>query len=133
MKKSHLPRLVVFFAPPLLAAALFAYLTSTDPAAVGVGGILLVFLLIYLLSLSLLFVVLHLGVRWVSSFVAQRRQQTTRSVAIGSREAYYVASIVAFVPVVLIAMQSFAQLRWLDITLVVAFVAIATFYIVKRA
>ena len=52
---------------------------------------------------------------------------------IGVRKAYYVASILAFAPVLLLGMQSVGQLQIRDIVLMIAFVSIAIFYVLKRA
>ena len=50
----------------------------------------------------------------------------------GVRKAYYIASAVAFGPVLLLALNSVRQLRVTDILLVGVFLALAIFYISKR-
>lgn len=107
----------------------------TDPAAVGSGGILGVFLLLYLLSFSLLFVVLRL---FQIIFIKKVDENTTESERTNgfwkvSRRPYYIASVVAFAPVGLLAMGSFVQLRVWDISLVCIFVITAVFYVIKRS
>ncbi len=119
--------------PLLVAGVLFALLSMTDPATVGPGGLLGVFVLIYGLFLSLLFVILHFGIGLMSQIVAKRNNQSAQQAfSIGARKAYYIASVISFAPVIFLAMQSFAQLRWTDIALVAIFMIIAIFYIIKR-
>lgn len=119
---------------PLLTAALLAVvLVTTNPLSIGPVGIMGVFVLVYLFSLSLTFVVLHFGIYWMSRLVITKRDTLgQREWRVGARKAYYVASVVAFVPVLFLAMRSFAELRLGDVLLVGVFVAIAVFYIMKR-
>ncbi|MGB3009512.1 MAG: hypothetical protein WBB33_04120 [Candidatus Saccharimonadales bacterium] len=134
MKRST--TLLLYAAPLLLAAILYGLFTFVDPASADPGAILGVFVLIYLECLSIVFVVLHFGLKWVSKYIRKRKSvgnaMSHKSYAVGVRKAYYIASIVSFAPVTLLAMHSFAQLRLIDIVLVFVFTGIATFYIVKR-
>jgi len=45
---------------------------------------------------------------------------------------YYIASIIAFMPVLLLAMQSVNQLTIRDVLLVVLFTGLAIFYVSRR-
>lgn len=79
---------------------LLVVLNSTDPISAGPGGILVVFVILYLAIVSLLFMVLHWGVRFVSHQIVKRNKRVTaRAYSIGVRKAYYIASAVAFGPV----------------------------------
>jgi len=106
---------------------------TTNPTTTGPLGILVVFVLLYLFWLSLFFAVLHLG------FVAMQKTGLFK-IIMKRREgrpfkhglAYYIASIVAFMPVLLLAMQSVNQLTLRDFILVFLFVVLAVFYVVKR-
>lgn len=112
---------------------LLMVLNTTDPVSAGPGGILLVFVLIYAIVASLLFTVLHFGVRVVSAALVKRGSKVTaRSYHVGVHRAYYIASVVAFGPVLLLALNSVRQLRLVDVTLVVVFVGLMIFYITKR-
>lgn len=51
----------------------------------------------------------------------------------GVRKAYYIASVLAFGPVLLLAMQSVGQLQPRDVILAASFLVIAIFYVVKRS
>lgn len=112
---------------------LLIMLSSIDPLSAGPIGILFVFILIYLVIASLLFTVLHWGVRFVSAQIVKRGTRVTaRSYKIGVRKAYYMASALAFGPVLLLALNSVRQLRLTDILLVGLFLSLAIFYISKR-
>lgn len=112
---------------------LLALLNSLDPVGAGPGGILIIFLLIYLMIASFLFTLLHWGVRVVSSRIIKRSSSVTaRSRKVSVRRAYYIASIVAFGPVLLLALNTVRQLKLADFLLVIAFVALAIFYVSKR-
>lgn len=112
---------------------LLIMLSSIDPLSAGPVGILFVFILIYLVIASLLFTMLHWGVRFVSAQIVKRGTRVTaRSYKIGVRKAYYMASALAFGPVLLLALNSVRQLRLTDILLVGLFLSLAIFYISKR-
>ena len=131
--KSQLRKSLIF-SPFALTLLLFVVLQSTSPDTVGPVGVLAVFVLIYLLALSLFFVVMHFGIAWFSRKIIARNDNLSRGeLKIGVRKAYYVASVLAFAPVALLAMRSFGQLEPGDIVLVLALVGISVFYIVKRS
>lgn len=112
---------------------LLLVMSRIDPISAGPGGILLVFVLIYVIVASFLFTILHWGVRFVSAQIVKRGTRVTaRSYRVGVRKAYYTASAVAFGPVLLLALNSVRQLKLTDIVLVGAFLALAIFYISKR-
>jgi Ca2+/Na+ antiporter len=125
--------ITLLLTPFVLAAVLLYVFERTDPVSIGPGGILGVFILIYLITLSSLFIVLHFGVAFVSRIILKKRELVhKRQIKIGVRKAYYIASLFAFVPVLLLAMGSYSQLRFSDMLLIVAFIALVTFYIIKR-
>lgn len=112
---------------------LLVVMNQIDPVTAGPGGILLVFVLIYLIVASLLFTMLHWGVRFASGLIVKRGTRVTvRSYRVGVRKAYYIASAVAFGPVLLLALNSVRQLKLTDILLVGLLLGLAIFYITKR-
>jgi hypothetical protein len=119
---------------PLWLFLVLLYIMNTvDPVSAGPGGILLTFIVIYLIVASFLFTILHWGVRVVSAQIVKRNSRvTTRSYKLGVRKAYYIASAVAFGPVLLLALNSVRQLKITDIILVGLFLTLAIFYIIKR-
>lgn len=126
-------KLFIYMMPLWLFLVLLSLMNAIDPIAAGPGGILLSFLLIYLMIASLLFTILHWGVRVVSEWIIKRKKRVTaRSYRVGVRKAYYIASVLAFGPVLLLALNSVRQLRVTDIFLVGLFLVLAIFYITKR-
>lgn len=126
-------KLLIYTMPLWLFLILLSLMSAVDPVEAGPGGILVSFILIYLIIASLLFTVLHWGVRFVSGQIVKRGSRVTaRSYKMGVRKAYYIASAVAFGPVLLLALNSVRQLKPTDILLVGLFLGLAIFYITKR-
>ena len=116
----------------IAAVLLVAVMQSASPSAMHPLGILAVFFLLYVVITTVFTIVIHallagLGKGWRS--VSGVKKTTD----IPFRRSYAYASIVAFAPVVLIAMQSVGQLGWADIALVIIFELIACFYISRRS
>jgi hypothetical protein len=131
MKKVFTVLLLV--SPFLIIGLLYLVFQFSDPLTAGPGGVLGVFTLIYLGCLSVLFILLRFGLYWVRAMVTmyKKQPQTSRPV-VGTKKAYYIASVIAFAPVTLLAMHAYSQLQVADIVLVVVLLTIAIFYIVKR-
>lgn len=121
-------RYIFYLLPLISAGVLFSLFTYTNPVDVGPLGILAVFLCIYLFWLGLIFAILHGGLG-VLSKVLKRRVE----LSLGARKAYYVATVVAFIPVLLLGMQSVGQLEVRDVALVFIFSGLAIFYILRRS
>lgn len=127
-------QIALFLSPVFIGSLLYGLFQFTDPLSVGPGGVLGVFVLIYLGCLSMLFILLRFGVYWMRKFLA-RRVTTGHDIKFSSvetRKAYYIASVLAFVPVVFLAMHAYSQLQFTDIALVGILMTIVTFYIIKR-
>lgn len=125
--------LFVFLLLLLFVVMLYILLQSTDPASVGPWGILGVFILIYLMCLGILFLVFRFGLYWAKKLLLSRSNpNAVVTNRFDEKKAYYVASVLAFVPVTLLSMHAFSQIGWMDVGLVVVFVLIATFFITKR-
>ena len=119
-----------FIAPIIFVAALVYAWTATNPATIGPAGILFVFILLYGFWVSIFF----LFVRSAAWFVEHIGLFKTRGVIQRAPlKPYYIASILAFAPVLIIAIQSVNQLTLKDVGLVIAFISLAIFYIFKRA
>ena len=118
----------------ILSVGLLFYVWNvTNPVTVSPVGILSVFILLYFFWLSVFFIILHLSFLFLKKtalikFFLNKRQGRPFRV----RVAYYVASILAFMPVLILAMQSVNQLTLRDILLVFFFVILAIFYVIKR-
>lgn len=119
---------------PLAAlAALFVIFNTTDPVSIGPIGILAVFVLVYFLCLDLIFICLHAMHRLKARLAARGTVAAGPARPAHYRRSYYIASVVAFAPVFLLAMQTIGQLQLRDIALVVVFITIAVFYVAKRS
>jgi hypothetical protein len=131
MKKVFTVLLLV--SPFLIVGLLYLVFQFSDPLTAGPGGVLGVFTLIYLGCLSILFILLRFGLYWVRAVLAMYKKQPQASRPIvGTKKAYYIASVIAFAPVTLLAMHAYSQLQVADIVLVAVLLTIAIFYIVKR-
>jgi hypothetical protein len=120
MFKSYFP----YVTPVLSFIALITVLNRTNPLDVGPAGILLVFGLVYLFASSALYLLLTLVILILAYFV---------TINMGSkRKMYYLASIIALLPVFLLALNSIGQLEIKDFVLVISLIGLACFYVVKR-
>ena len=114
----------LYIVPVLSLIALVVLLNQTNPLEVGPAGILLVFGLAYMFIASILYLLLTLVMIVLAYFV---------SINMSSRKKLYrLASIISFAPVFLLALNSIGQLEIKDFILVVALVAIASFYTIRR-
>jgi hypothetical protein len=123
---------VVWVLPIVIAGALFYIFNATSPNGIGPGGVLITFVLIYALCLNIIFIFLHTGLSQLSKLAIYKTYVGQRQWNIGVKRAYYIASILAFAPVLLLGVQSIGQLDVKDVILVVVFMALATVYIVRR-
>lgn len=118
----------LLMAPVLLVVLLVLLMNSTTPLEVGPAGILLVFLMLYAILLSFCFLIIYAGSKLLVRLGLKKQHQQ-----IHPRKAYYIASVVACLPLFLIAIQTIGQLRVVDVFLVIIFIALSTFYVVRRA
>ena len=126
-------KVLIYTMPFWLFLILLWFMESKGTVAAGPGGILFSFLLIYMIIASLFFTALHWGVRVASMLIIKyNKRVTARSYRIGVRKAYYIASVMAFGPVLLLALNSVRQLKLTDTLLVGLFLTLAIFYITKR-
>jgi hypothetical protein len=122
-----------YIAPIIFLGILLYVWQSTHPASVGPVGILGVFLLLYLFFTSLFFIIIHISLLFIhrlpllNKFIYIKKRKKLKKYV-----AYYTASIIAFAPVLILAMQSVNQLSWRDVGLVIIFVCLAIFYVVRR-
>jgi len=121
---SKVKRYGLYTIPVLSLIGLVVLLNQTNPLDVGPAGILLVFGVVYIFMASTLYFLLTLAIVLLAYFV---------TIPAGvKKKLYYVASVVALAPVFLLALNSIGQLEIKDFVLVVALVALACFYIVRR-
>jgi hypothetical protein len=120
-------RYLLLLIPFALLLAIIFSMQSFSPLEAGPAGILFVFLLIYGFFLSIAYLAVYWGSR-----IMTRAGWLRKDNVVNHRRAYYIASVVSCLPVFLLAIKSIGQLRPLDILLSVIFVALATFYVVRR-
>jgi hypothetical protein len=119
---------VIYLLPIIAMGTLLLFWNSTNPAEVGPSGVFVVFILLYLFWLGVMFILLR-----IATFVVKKLYKKVTAKHSSEKLAYYIASVVAFVPVLLLALQSVGQLELRDVVLVFIFAALAIFYIIKRA
>jgi hypothetical protein len=120
------PTQVIRLLPIASLLGIFLLMNITDPTKT-VASILLVFLLLYIFFASSFFLLLHEvfhRLRFKKSIISPSKMSHNR--------AYYIASVLAFVPVSLLSMQSLQQVRIFDLVLVGVLTVLLIFYIVKR-
>lgn len=127
----NIARVILFVLPFLLAGLLYVIFQTTDPLTIGPAGILVVFIVLYLEFLTILFITLRFGRSWLRRIKGVRGKDYPNRQTTSSRRSYYIASIIAFVPVALLAVHSFSNIQVTDIILVAFLVCIGIFYIVK--
>ena len=106
---------------------LSALLQSTSPSTIHPAGILIVFILLYVLALgALTFCLLA-----ISRIVILLGRHTTEG-AMTLQQAYYYASVLALAPVMILGARSIGRTGAYDVLLIMLFEFIACFYISKR-
>lgn len=124
---------LTYVLPFVAILGLFLVFSLTNPLDAGPGGMLLVFFLVYILFASVFFIFLNGGIGLIGRLLNKYRKVNLKEWQIGVRKSYYIASVLAFGPVLLLAMQSVGQLQLRDVILALVFLAIAIFYVVKRS
>lgn len=124
-------QLTILIIGVVTALALLLLMNLTSPSTAGPLGILAVFLLLYVTSVSFIYLVL----RNVTVFLAKVSRPGLLKLALEGTsplKLYYYSSILALSPVILLGMQSVGGVRWMDLTLLIVFEILACFYIYKR-
>lgn len=115
----------------IAVTALWLMFHATTPSIAGPLGVLLVFVLLYVLVLGvltfLLFGANRLFIKIVKLISPEKAHQPMTFL-----RSYYFSSVLALAPVILVSMQSVGGASVYDIVLVLLFVVVACFYIAKR-
>ena len=104
---------------------LSAILQVTSPSTIHPAGILLVYVLFYVLALGA-FTFFLVGASSVLVGIGVARER------LGITKAYYFASVLALAPVILLAMKSIGRLAIYEILLIIIFECIAIIYVSRR-
>jgi hypothetical protein len=128
--ESMLGRVLVVIAV-LSGLALAFILNMTTPAGAGAFGILAVFVLTYLLIISLMTFFLY-GLSRVVAY-AIKTFATRRPVeSLSLRKSYYFSTIIALAPVIIVSMQSVGGIGIYEFCLILLLVFIGCVYVAKR-
>lgn len=117
----------IYLVPILGILLVAAMLNWTDPTE-KITSILLVFLLLYVVFASCILLLIRASEVVLQRFLPKLHARESMSF----QRAYYLSSVIAFVPVCLLAMQSLNQVRPLDLILVLVLTFLAVFYVIKR-
>ncbi len=110
------------------AVMLGVLLFTTTPSSTGPLGILGFFVFMYITALGVLtFLFWSIGL-----LAAKLPSKRRRTFAVTPKGAYYYASVIALVPVMLIAIQSVGEVGVYQVLLVSFFVVIAWIYVTNR-
>lgn len=104
----------------LVSLCLILLLNLFNPIQIGPNGILVFFILVYLLIFLVVLSILR-----IAQSVFKKRQQSTQKLV-------YLAAVVSFAPVMLMALSSINQLQVLDVALVFVLEVLAIFYVSRR-
>ena len=122
---------VIVISVAVAIAILVVVLHTTQPSTVGPLGILSVFILMYVSVLGVLTFLLYTISRAISKISASFTvKKPIRPLSLS--RSYYFSSVLALAPVMLVGMQSVAEVEGYDILLIILFVVIACIYISKR-
>lgn len=103
----------------------------TTPATIHPIGLLAFFVCLYILMAGIFGVLIRYFSK-ISSSLASRMRSLKRQ-PLSLVQSYRYGTVVAFAPVVLLAMQTVGGIQPLDVLFVVLFVGVALFYVAKRS
>lgn len=112
---------IVFILSIIGLAALILMINFTSPTEIGPFGVLLFFTTLYIVSFGLTYFL------WFSfSKIALKKKNSTD-------KDYLYAAIVAFAPIMLLMARSFGAVNLWTVSLIIVFIALAEFYVYKKA
>lgn len=120
----RLKQLTIFVLPVIAVVALIVVANTTNPIESGPLIILCVFVLLYIFVLSFL-VALYNFVSAVTNVLRPRA-------FICTRRGYYILSIVAMTPVLLVALNTLGKLDIVEAVLVFLLSGLGSFYVARR-
>lgn len=113
----------------LIVALLMLQLTT--PSNVGLIGVLVFFLLLYVSCACLVYVVFITSTRLLSATLPQGKWRSYFE-GVSIVKIYYYSSILALLPVILLGMNSVGTIRLADLSLLILFEVLGCLYISKR-
>ena len=109
-------------------ALLSALMQSTSPSTIHPLGILIVFILLYVVALGVATFFVYWGQRIVRRYILRLKRREP----ITLRAAYLYASVLALAPVMFAGISSIGRTNGYEIMLIILFEIIACFYIAKQ-
>lgn len=122
---------LLFFGGIISVILLLILTYTTTPGTIGPLGILMVFILLYVVALCIVSFVLFgasLFLQKIFAVMGRKRPFSRLSLV----RSYYFASVVSLAPVMLLAIQSVGELSFYDVLLASLFVLISCVYVAKR-
>lgn len=113
------------------AGLLLIVLTMTTPPAAGAAGILAVFLLTYIVLLSLLTFGLWAVVKMINKFGHNIHVLHSKH-SLSLQKSYYYSTVLALGPIIIISLQSVGSVSIYELSLVILFVTLGCVYVSKR-
>ena len=113
----------------MIVALLMLQLTS--PSVVGPFGVLAFFVLIYVVSACVVYLLLVGSIGLLRRYLPKGKW-LLRLESLSNRKLYYYTSFVALAPVILLGMQSIGSVRPTDLLLLLIFQVLGCFYISRR-
>lgn len=114
------------------AGLLLLIFNLTTPSRIGAIGLLGMFVLGYLFSLSTLSF-LYIASEYILIRVLKTLKLKHPSKAVGSKKPYYYSSVLALGPVMLVGLHSVGGTNIYDVVLVLSFLVLGCFYVARRS
>jgi hypothetical protein len=122
---------ILIFAGLASAGLLLIILTTTTPSSSGAFGILSVFLLGYVVCLSVLTFII-----WFSAILTGQALTKTKlsrkDYSMPLKRAYYFSTIVSLAPIIMVSLQSVGGVGPYEAGLIALFIALGCIYIARR-
>jgi hypothetical protein len=116
--------IVLYLSPFLLFVAVLALLNLTSPLKIGPLGILVTFGFMYVFVALTCSIFVFLCLKGVRHFYGDKR--------LSDRKYYAVSATIALAPILMLALNTIGQAGLKDHLLVLSFIGVICFYILKR-
>lgn len=118
---------ILFVSGAVSLMLLILLLAAYTPAQVGPGGILLVFILMYISSVCIFGFIFYA----IGRVLARLRPDNTEG-WLSMRRAYYYGTVFALGPVMIVGLQSVGGVGFYELLLIIIFLALGGVYVTKR-
>ncbi|MDR3298034.1 MAG: hypothetical protein LBT19_01500 [Candidatus Nomurabacteria bacterium] len=116
---------ILYISSAVSAILLVGLMTFTTPSGVGPFGVLVFFTLCYIICLGATVAICGTFFRIKSQFSKSHHSNIPK-------KSYYYGAVLAFAPVIILAMQSFGGVGLLEVGLVFLAILVACFLVSKR-